>query len=259
MTIYDEQALAHYGVLGMKWGVRRDRKTSSVKNAKKKTTGKKEPSIARKAMTKLLLSKGAQRNAANFTMYHATGRKITDSILSENSKKNPYKMSTKEAAEEVANILAPTWRAVPASERVKHSDSLAHYGVKGMKWGVRKDRQGDGRVKKSLKTYGKNVKSSLKSNASETGHQIGNTTGTAAKNAILRTATRKKSKEDISKLSDEELKKRVARLNLESQYKNLTQKDVSATLDLVSSYGGIVVGAFATAGATALVNSILKS
>lgn len=55
---------------------------------------------------------------------------------------------------------------------------LYHHGVKGMKWGVRKDRKTSGSKRKRSK------------------------------------------KEDISKLSDEELKKRTGRMELENRYMN---------------------------------------
>jgi hypothetical protein len=35
-----------------------------------------------------------------------------------------------------------------------YNDKLEHYGVKGMKWGIRKDRDGGGRVKKAAKKVG---------------------------------------------------------------------------------------------------------
>lgn len=59
-----------------------------------------------------------------------------------------------------------------------YEHELYHYGVKGMKWGVRKDRKTSGSKRKRSK------------------------------------------KEDISKLSDEELKKRTGRMELENRYMN---------------------------------------
>lgn len=70
---------------------------------------------------------------------------------------------------------------------MSHSDEFAHYGVKGMKWGVRKKRQLNplSRQKKAM-TSDQNYK-----------------------------------KKDYRNLTNEELQSRITRLNLEKQYTNL--------------------------------------
>lgn len=75
---------------------------------------------------------------------------------------------------------------------------LEHHGVKGMKWGVRKSRSsGSGLVKKKLKI---------------------------ARSRISKFHKSKSNQEDLSKFTSRQLQKKVNRLNLEKQYKQLTVK-----------------------------------
>lgn len=74
---------------------------------------------------------------------------------------------------------------------------LQHHGVKGMKWGVRKDKRGSGRIA---------------------------------------TRKRKESPEDkVKKMSDAELRQRLNRIQMERQYKQLTAKETSAGRKFVTS------------------------
>lgn len=100
---------------------------------------------------------------------------------------------------------------------------IKHHGVKGMKWGVRKD---------VLKESSKILKDAS---------TIGN--GTKSKTV---------NKKDYSKMSDEELKKRVNRLNLENQLANLTgdAKKVRSGADWVRDIlqgTGVALGVAASA------------
>ena len=83
---------------------------------------------------------------------------------------------------------------------VKGIDNIIeHYGKKGMKWGIRKDRSKGG-TKGGEKGKAKQAKSEKS------------------------TSTKKYKKSSARKLSDERLRKRINRLNMEKQYKDLVSK-----------------------------------
>ena len=98
---------------------------------------------------------------------------------------------------------------------------LAHYGTPGMRWGHRK---------------------AIFTNASSGSDSARRLTSSIEKIA--------KKKKDLSKLSDDELKKRVLRLNLEQQYRNLSSVDKSRGAEKVRDILD-VVGAVAGLGASA--------
>lgn len=88
---------------------------------------------------------------------------------------------------------------------------LAHYGVKGMKWGIRKDRSPrdvtvQNRPGRRVKTAG--------------GHNQP-ASGDAIKVARYRQQARKSS---LDSLSNQELKELVNRMNLEQQFSNLSRQ-----------------------------------
>lgn len=78
---------------------------------------------------------------------------------------------------------------------------LKHHGIKGMKWGVRKEDVLNERTSKSLEKTSKILNESTKF-------------GKGPKSKTI--------KKDYSKLSEQELRKRVERLNLEEQYARLS-------------------------------------
>lgn len=72
------------------------------------------------------------------------------------------------------------------------SDELKHWGVRGMRWGIRKRRSGSENDSEDHKTV-----------------------------QVIKTKR-------LSEMSNDELKKLTARLNLEKQYKDLTRKEASS-------------------------------
>ena len=99
-----------------------------------------------------------------------------------------------------------------------HSDELYHYGVLGMKWGVRRAK-------------GSSSKSSSKRKS---------------KTEIHEDYKRAHSKKSVKSMSDKELRDINNRLNMEQQYSKLTEKKKSAGRKFVTG----VVLASATAIAT---------
>lgn len=88
-------------------------------------------------------------------------------------------------------------------------DLLLHYGVLGMKWGVRKQRPSSGKSKGSsrLKKGADKVKSVLSKRK---------------KKASAKNQNESVKKKKVSEMTDDELRKVISRLQLEKQYKDLT-------------------------------------
>ena len=146
--------LMHFGVKGMKWGVRKKR----IKDAKK-WTSKKQAKIDG-------MSDDQLKKANNRLRLEKEYKQLTQTKLEK------YRKRVGKAAEEAAfntlqNALQKGFKsaairggsaAIKGAKRFKHSETgmpeniffidedevLAHHGVKGMRWGVRKQRPSGG-------------------------------------------------------------------------------------------------------------------
>lgn len=120
-----------------------------------------------------------------------------------------------------------------------YDDYLMHYGVKGMKWGVRKDR-----YEKAFKP-GKKGTGSPAERATQASGNIVETT----KRLVSR--KKRRPKQDYSQLSDRELQTRIRRLQLERSYSSLTDPGISRgkqkALDILDVSGDVM--ALAASGA----------
>lgn len=100
---------------------------------------------------------------------------------------------------------------------MKNPNYLIHYGVLGMKWGVRKSRpRSSGRVPKTKKTKSFTLFKKRKEKKAKK----------ASQKAVKEDYNKKK--KSVKKMSDEELKEAISRLELEKKYKSLNQEKVSA-------------------------------
>lgn len=94
---------------------------------------------------------------------------------------------------------------------MSYNDFLAHHGIKGMRWGIRRYQNKDG----SLTTAGKRRLAKIQSKRAEIEEEEGR----------LGQSTSKKSqnphgKKSVFEMSDDELKTKIERLGLERQYKS---------------------------------------
>lgn len=87
----------------------------------------------------------------------------------------------------------------------EYPDYLAHYGVKGMKWGVRRASRGQSN------SGGRGSKAKAKPTKSQP--------------VVNRASKRAHSGAPATSLSNQELQSRINRLNMEQQYNRLTQSD----------------------------------
>lgn len=146
--------LMHFGVKGMKWGVRKKR----IKDAKK-WTSKKQAKIdgmsddqLKKANNRLRLEKEyKQLTQTRMERYRNKAGKAAEEAAF-NTLQNVLQKVIKQAAARGGSA------AIKGAKRFKHSETgmssniffidedevLAHHGVKGMRWGVRKQRPSGG-------------------------------------------------------------------------------------------------------------------
>lgn len=132
------------------------------------------------------------------------------------------------------------------------SDYLIHYGVLGMKWGVRKDRRKSTKVRKTARKEASKAASEISKNktADVTLKEIGKTakslvsdfnTKRTVKREIKRSIKQAKEeakaerKKKVKDLSDKELEQRINRLEMEKKYKTLKQNQLSEGTKLVQN------------------------
>ena len=154
-----------------------------------------------------------------------------------------------------------------------YEDYLAHHGIKGQKWGVRRfqnpdgtrtalgkkrEREGSSADQQAQKEKLKNVGDKLFEQSIRGGKDKPNVSpaekfmkesGTVVSETgkLIKTAKKKndiKQERESKKLTDQELKKRIERMNLEKQYESLKAEDYSrghmTADDILSTVGSVV-------------------
>ena len=138
---------------------------------------------------------------------------------------------------------------------------LAHHGVKGMRWGVRRDRSAGGGG-----SAGSGSKK--KSGGSTSAAKPSSNTTSKAKEAVTTLRTKKPTHSQVAKaMSDEELKSLLSRMQMEKQYAQLMTERDSATAKgaqkYLTQYGEMlqkqVTQQLTTEGAKAISGLIIKS
>lgn len=119
--------------------------------------------------------------------------------------------------------------------RVNDEDILEHYGVKGMRWGVRRT---DAQLNRAAKARKSETGDKKPSGESKSG---------------TKTSTDKVS---ASSLSDAQLRKKIERINMENQYAKLTEKP--SVLSKGKSFATKAVAQAASQVVTQSLNSAVK-
>lgn len=124
---------------------------------------------------------------------------------------------------------------------ITRDDELYHHGVKGQKWGILRYQNRDGSLIKSGKQHSTKISNFLSKHKEKT----------VAKKASKIPSKTPTSKE-ISKLTDDELKKRIDRMDLEIKYKSkyseLHPAKVSAGRKFLKSMTGVTTSSLEKAG-----------
>ncbi len=132
------------------------------------------------------------------------------------------------------------------------SNVICHYGIRGMKWGVRRNKESgskNGEVRKKL--FKNDVKNGKDRPNISSAEKILKDSGSAIDNAgkVVESASRiknskSKKQSKASTMSDDELKSAIARMNLERTYESLNSKDtydgMAYTKDILGVVGSVV-------------------
>lgn len=133
------------------------------------------------------------------------------------------------------------------SDKELLDDILMHYGVKGMKWGRRKNESSSGgsgegaisRLKKQLQQPDGPEDVTVTTRPGRKVKTSGGRAREASEDAIEAAKIRQVAKKSTTdSLSNAELQTLVTRMNLEQQYKNLSEKNMSSGQKLVKSVMG---------------------
>ena len=294
-----EEALAHYGVKGMKWGVRKDEYSSMTRSQKKQTKSdykkdvKWEKTFSSSKLRLAMYNEIADQLNANIGRINAKyeGKDVSDWSKGNGLKYvNEYRDVAAKAAEASRKRLIPDSpsgkyttrveydpikelfpRIYLVEKDVKHADAseepsigeleivfvwkdnrivkvkpmdandlehvlsvagvpfdspiaeLIHYGVKGMKWGVRRPVGKDSRVIRTGVAPGTKKTPAKKSSA-------------PAKKAVPAKKPASSTTSKPKPLTDEQLRQRVQRMQLEVQYAQLSRQLNPPQKSLLNTY-----------------------
>jgi len=151
-----------------------------------------------------------------------------------------------------------------------YENYLCHEGIKGMKWGVRRYQNEDGSLTPAGKVrygVGKALSPSVPQGKGKPNISPAKVGVREASNTVnsIQTITsnaerlqRSKRKEDFSSMSDDELRKRINRLQLETQYAALNDRNTQAGFERTQAVLGIVGGTLAIATSAITIGEAIQ-
>lgn len=125
-------------------------------------------------------------------------------------------------------------------ERTGDPDSLTHYGIFGQKWGIRRFQNKDGtrtpagKARERASDFKKSASAGwqkVKRAASSGWRKVKKAGETEIDKLRVKAAARKERKKKVSEMSDEDLNRRISRLQKERQYKELMREVNPGKLD----------------------------
>lgn len=136
------------------------------------------------------------------------------------------------------------------------SNELRHYGVLGMKWGVRKDDRAGGTKKKKTST---DTLQKRKTISDESSKLLDSASRVKSTSRNIKSST--KGKKTLENMTDKELQEVVNRMGMEERYQSLTQQRRSVGqeyVDGVFQIGAATLTAVSSALAIAIAIKQLK-
>lgn len=109
-------------------------------------------------------------------------------------------------------------------------NELLHYGVLGMKWGVKKARKSSDTVDETRRKS-----NTLNSNTQKSNTQNSNTKQ-QSKKFVTKKQKQKQIMEDLNSMSDKELRERLNRMQMEQQYIRMMTPEKSAAKKQVEQF-----------------------
>ena len=138
---------------------------------------------------------------------------------------------------------------------MEYDPELYHHGIKGMKWGVRRTPEQLGHVTKKARDAAKKVGSTISKRASEAkkSHDTKKKHDEEVKRA------QRNSKKKLSELTNDELRERIQRMELEQRYRQLTPQQKTKGQAFISTVGNQVIKPAATNAARQYLEKQLKN
>lgn len=134
------------------------------------------------------------------------------------------------------------------------SNELIHHGIKDQKWGLRRFQNPDGSLTPAgRERYGVGKE---RGTAGSEGQNKSGDGGSSQKSGANKTPD--KSSRSVTAMSDDELRSRINRLNMEEQYSNLVARQKQRNTSVVKSLLGNAAKQFAEQSLSRLVSKVVS-